>query len=269
MAFFRTPGKHDAQDGARRQRMLASDAPIVAPSSMGAASRDATRAITLPSSRRRRVAALAVVIAVSLVTIFAVLASLQFGALSQIAGFGTRSSASSSASSSSSSGLTPATATPSATSPATRTASPSAGEGAYVAQAPSTVLPLSDLSQDLASYVDQQNGAMGVAVYREKARVPLPSGMGANGPLPLLFREHPRYAWSVRTGDEPVFGGLRPNAPCTTECSRRCREQTVPAVKHSRYYDSPSIWELRSPVVPVDTWQVARLRFAWTGSPRL
>lgn len=47
----------------------------------------------------------------------------------------------------------------------TQTASPSVDEGAYAAQMQTTILPLSDLSQDLASYVDKQNGAMGVAVY--------------------------------------------------------------------------------------------------------
>jgi beta-lactamase class A len=98
------------------------------------------------------------VIAVSLV---ASLTALQFGALSQITAFGTTSSSASS----SSSAQAPTTATPSATSTTTQTANPSTGAGAYAAQAPTTKLPLSDLSQDLASYVDKQNGAMGVAVY--------------------------------------------------------------------------------------------------------
>jgi hypothetical protein len=70
---------------------------------------------------------------------------------------------------------------------------------------------------------------IGILLYQEKARVPLPSGMGMNGLLPLPSGKHSCYTHDVRTGDEPVCGGLRASALCTTECSRRCREQAVPA----------------------------------------
>ena len=44
---------------------------------------------------------------------------------------------------------------------------------------------------------------------------------GDEWPSSLAVLEHLCYVGCVRTGDEPVFGGLRLSAPCTTECSRR------------------------------------------------
>jgi hypothetical protein len=53
---------------------------------------------------------------------------------------------------------------------------------------------------------------------------------GGEWPLHLADIEHLCYTACMRTGDEPVFGGLRPSAPAQPiECSARCWEQAVPA----------------------------------------
>jgi hypothetical protein len=44
---------------------------------------------------------------------------------------------------------------------------------------------------------------------------------GDEWPSSIAVLEHLCHVGCVRTGDEPVFGGLRPSAPCTTECSWR------------------------------------------------
>jgi hypothetical protein len=76
----------------------------------------------------------------------------------------------------------------------------------------------------------------------------------------LALQEHLCYPFSVRAGDEPAFGGLRPSKEHLAQPtvgrvagSNPFRRKAVAVIAHAS-----SIWGLRLPVVPADTRQVAR-----------